>query len=150
VPKVGLIAKEELGEDFSLEHLNQFVSLWCLLQEVFLDEEMDDQITWKLTENGQYLANLTYDLQFLGSTYLSMYKSVWKAWAPPKYKSFAWTALQNRIWMAEHFKKRGGKIVGLAFYASNLLNRCTISSSIASTPYVFGTKRNKLVSPKLT
>ena len=32
---------------------------------------------------------------------------VWKAWAPPKLKFFAWLALQDRIWTADRLEKRG-------------------------------------------
>ena len=32
---------------------------------------------------------------------------VWKAWAPPKVKFFAWLALQDRIWTADRLAKRG-------------------------------------------
>jgi hypothetical protein len=101
------VGKVALDEDFSMEHLTQFVSLWCLLQEVELIEDDEDAIVWKLTENGQYSAKSAYDLQFLGSNISPMYKTIWKAWAPPKYKTFAWNTLQNRIWTTERLEKRG-------------------------------------------
>jgi hypothetical protein len=94
------VGKIELGMDFSFQHLSQFINLWGLLQEVHLVEDVEDSIVWKLTENGQYSSKSAYNLQFLGSTLSPLYHSVWKAWTPQKFKTFAWTAIQNRIWMA--------------------------------------------------
>jgi hypothetical protein len=31
---------------------------------------------------------------------------VWKAWAPPKCKLFAWLIIQNRVWMADRLERR--------------------------------------------
>ena len=36
-----------------------------------------------------------------------MDQMVWKAWAPPKVKFFAWLAIQDRIWTADRLAKRG-------------------------------------------
>ena len=38
---------------------------------------------------------------------------IWKNWAPPKVKFFAWLALQDRIWTADRLAKRGWKNCGL-------------------------------------
>ena len=32
---------------------------------------------------------------------------VWKPWAPPKCKIFAWLIIQNRVWTADRLAKRG-------------------------------------------
>ena len=37
----------------------------------------------------------------------NVYKTVWKAWAPPKVNFFAWLATQNRIWTADRLQRRG-------------------------------------------
>jgi hypothetical protein len=42
-----------------------------------------------------------------------MNKYIWKAWAPPKVKFFAWLANENRIWMADRLEKRGWPNCGL-------------------------------------
>ena len=55
-----------------------------------LPSNMEDDIEWKLTENGQYSAKSAYELQFLGIIFSSLENMVWKAWAPPKTKLFAW------------------------------------------------------------
>jgi hypothetical protein len=43
-----------LDESFTTDHLSQFVGLWVKLQGVHLHEEVADDISWKLTANGQY------------------------------------------------------------------------------------------------
>jgi hypothetical protein len=81
----------KLSIAISIEHLTQFVQLV---------EGVDDDISWKLTPNGQYSAAFAYKLQLFGLIESCMNKMVWKVWAPPKVKNHAWLALQNRIWMA--------------------------------------------------
>jgi hypothetical protein len=88
---------EDLSRNFTFEHLVQFVALWELLQDVQLDDSMEDDISWKLTDDGQYSVKSAYKLQFLGSTFSSLHNSIWKGWVPPEIKSFTWLALQNRI-----------------------------------------------------
>ncbi|KAE8817830.1 Serine carboxypeptidase-like 18 [Hordeum vulgare] len=38
---------------------------------------------------------------------------IWKAWAPPKIKFFAWLAIQDRIWTADRLERRGWEKCGL-------------------------------------
>jgi hypothetical protein len=107
---VGMI---KLDGNFTMDHFNQFVELWNLLQEVHIDENAEDEITWRLTANGQYSSKSAYEVQFLGSITSTMYKTVWKAWAPPKTKFFAWLLTQKRIWTADRLQKRGWPNCGL-------------------------------------
>jgi hypothetical protein len=97
----------------SIEHLTEFVQLWALIQRVHLDEEVDDDISWKLTANGQYSVASAYKLQFIGLVESNLYKIVWKAWATSKAKNHAWLALQNRLWMTDRLRKRGWDNCGL-------------------------------------
>ena len=78
-----------------------------LLHEVELDEPTEYDILWKHTASGQYSAASAYKAQFLGMVLSPMDKMIWKAWAPPKVKFFAWLALQDRIWTADRLAKRG-------------------------------------------
>jgi hypothetical protein len=48
----------------SKDHPAQFVQFWALIQRVHLVEGAEDNITWKLTANGQYSAASAYKLQF--------------------------------------------------------------------------------------
>jgi len=45
--------------------------------------------------------------QFLGAMYTNLDQLIWKAWAPPKCKIFAWLAYQNRLWTADRLERRG-------------------------------------------
>jgi hypothetical protein len=93
--------KITMDEGFNLEHLTQFIVLWNKLLDVHLDEGIENTIAWKLTANGQYSAKSAYEVQFIGSTTSIMHKTVWKVWATPKAKFFAWLLMQNRIWTAD-------------------------------------------------
>jgi hypothetical protein len=117
------VHKVGLGDGFSFEHLSQFVELWGLIQNFHLNDNIEDDITWKLTESGHYSTKSAYDLQFLGSTFSSLYKSMWKMWAPPKIKLFTWLAFQNRIWTADRLAKRGWPNCGVC----PLCKQCTES-----------------------
>jgi hypothetical protein len=46
-------------------------------------------------------------MQFLGHTKSTMLALVWKPWAPPKCKTFAWLIIQNRVWTADRLERRG-------------------------------------------
>jgi hypothetical protein len=56
---------------------------------------------------GEYSAASAYKTQLLGIISTYMKKVVWKLWASPKIKFFAWLALQNRLWTKERLEKRG-------------------------------------------
>jgi hypothetical protein len=114
------VNKVALGEDFTFEHLAQFIELWTLIQNFNLNENVEDDISWKLTESGHYTTKSAYNLQFMGLTYSSLYKSMWKMWAPPKIKLFIWLVYQNRIWTADRLAKRGWPNCG----ACPLCNQC--------------------------
>jgi hypothetical protein len=115
------VTKIALESSFTMEHLSQFIDLWTLISNINLVPEQDDDIVWKLTPDGQYSLKSAYELQFMGATLSSMDKTVWKAWAPPKVKFFAWLANQNRIWTADRLTKRGWPNCGLC----PLCKQCT-------------------------
>jgi hypothetical protein len=75
----------------------QFVQLWAIIQNVHLNEEVKDDIIWKLVGNGQYSAAYAYKLQFFGLIESSLNKIVWKALDATKSKEsrLACLALQN-------------------------------------------------------
>jgi hypothetical protein len=90
-----------------MNHITQFAELWALIQDVHLTPNRDDNILWKFMESGLYTTKSAYNMQFLGMIDSNMHNMVWKAWAPPKSKFFAWEAIQNRIWTADRLQKRG-------------------------------------------
>jgi hypothetical protein len=51
---------------------------------VLLDDNVDDDIGLMLTAKGQYLAQFTYEVQFLVSISSTMYMTVWKSLGSPK------------------------------------------------------------------
>uniref|UniRef100_A0A8R7VDU0 Reverse transcriptase zinc-binding domain-containing protein n=1 Tax=Triticum urartu TaxID=4572 RepID=A0A8R7VDU0_TRIUA len=68
---------------------------------------MQDSITWKFTADGHYSAASAYRAQFIGLVDTDMNQNVWKNWAPPKCKFFAWLVINNRIWTADRLHRRG-------------------------------------------
>lgn len=86
------------------QHIQQFVYPWEKISLVTLDPNTSDQITWKLTPEGNYTTKSVYALQFLGSTTTVYKKVIRKTWAPPKCKFFAWVAIQNRLWTSDRLQ----------------------------------------------
>ena len=72
-----------------------------------LDNVAHDTILWKFTSHGEYSASTAYMAQFAGHTTSIMPAAVWKGWAPPKCKFFAWLIIQNRVWTADRLHRRG-------------------------------------------
>ena len=91
----------------TFDHILQFSRLWEMLQSVQLNANALDSITWKLSSDGCYSSKTSYNMQFLGQTISTMPCLVWKSWAPPKCKIFAWLIIQNRVWTADRLAKRG-------------------------------------------
>ena len=101
------IRQLNLADGLSVEHLVQFVDLWTRLQDLVLNPDIPDYISWRSTTSGDYSASSAYRLQFDGSTLSLMDSLVWKAWAPPKYKFFVWLIIQDRVWTADRLQRRG-------------------------------------------
>jgi hypothetical protein len=118
------VQKIVFNHDFSLDHLSQFVELWNLIQNFNLVDNIEDDISWRLTDDGQYNTKSAYEVQFIGSTLSTLHKSVWKNWAPPKIKFFIWLVYQNRIWTADRLAKRGWPNCGMC-----PLCKCCIESA---------------------
>lgn len=77
-------------------HIQEFVTLWVKLDGIILDKG-SYTITWKLTESGTYSTASAYMMQFEGHTITPLLKTVWKVWATPKCKFFAWLIIHNRV-----------------------------------------------------
>lgn len=89
------------------DHLRQYVELWTLIHNRTPLGQQRDTITWKLTLTGEYTTKSAYRVQFLGAAKSFFNETIWKCWAPPKCKFFAWLVMQNRVWTADRLKKRG-------------------------------------------
>jgi hypothetical protein len=107
------ISKIKMDANLTTQHIREYIELWVALREVHLHEDTQDTIVWNLTTNGEYTSASAYKAQFFGAISSNMNKLVWKAWAPPKIKFFAWLAIQNRLWTADRLEKRGWDNCGL-------------------------------------
>ena len=67
-----------------------------------------------------------------------MPRLVWRNWAPPKCKFFAWLVLQNRIWTADRLVKRGWPNQGTCPYVMPQLKMLFTWLFIANTLFRFG------------
>ncbi|CAM0883761.1 unnamed protein product [Alopecurus aequalis] len=96
-----------VADDIILPHIQQFVALWTDDSGGAALVRRTDTITWTLSSSGVYSASSAYHAQFLGSISSGMKSTVWKVWAPPKCKFFAWLIIQNRIWTADRLQRCG-------------------------------------------
>uniref|UniRef100_A0A453PZ75 Reverse transcriptase zinc-binding domain-containing protein n=1 Tax=Aegilops tauschii subsp. strangulata TaxID=200361 RepID=A0A453PZ75_AEGTS len=124
-------------EGLTLTHIQQFAKLWEMLAGVTLRNDMQDTISWKFTTNGEYSASTAYLAQFADLTYNTNNATIWKMWAPPKCKFFAWLVLQNRVWTADRLTRRGWPNCGLCPLckqvqesAAHLLFQCRFSGRV--------------------
>jgi hypothetical protein len=101
------VSQINIRHGLSLDHLVQFTNLWEMLQSTTLVPNTTDTILWKLTNDGCYSSKSAYAMQFFGHTSSCMTSLVWKPWAPPKCKTFAWLVIQNRVWTTNRLQKRG-------------------------------------------
>ena len=99
------IRRQNPSQPFLLE----FLAAWRLLLGAAerIQPDVDDSITWTANASGDYSAKSAYHLQFEGRQHSHMELTVWRAWAPPKQKFFAWLLLQNRLWCADRLQRRG-------------------------------------------
>ena len=131
------ISKIKMDVILTIPHIHEYIKLWVELRDVHLQEGMEDSIVWNLTSNGEYSTSSAYKAQFFGATHTNMNKLVWKAWAPPKIKFFAWLAIQNRLWTADRLEKRGWANCGLCPLckqtqetAAHLFSQCRFSKRV--------------------
>ena len=101
------------------------------------------QFFWKFTKEGVYSASAAYNAQFEGHTASAMITTVWKAWAPPKCKFFAWLIIHNRVWTANRLQHRDGRIATFALFASRFKRRRPTSSSSVGSQWECG-RRSRL------
>lgn len=105
-----------------------------LVHDFQLDEHTEDEIVWKHANDGVCTAATPYKAQFLGMVLSLLDRMVWKAWAPPKVKFFAWLALEDRIWTADRLEKRGWDNCGLCPFAKECKKLGHTCSTNAGTP----------------
>ena len=72
----GWISKINLNAALTMDHIHQYISLWIQLRQVNLQDDVADDIVWRLTTNGEYTSKIAYEIQFLGSIVSNMNKMV--------------------------------------------------------------------------
>jgi hypothetical protein len=87
--------------------INDFVHLWEAIKDIQLNPEVEDEIKWRWTENGEYTARSAYLIQFEGTFSKIRIAPIWKANTEPKCRFFAWTLLHKKILTANNLMKRG-------------------------------------------
>lgn len=92
--------------NLTVTHIQESIVLWALIND-FLGENVEDDITWKHTASRHYSATSVYKVQFEETTQTDMKHLVWRAWALPKVKLFAWLAIQSIIWIPDKLAKHG-------------------------------------------
>jgi hypothetical protein len=87
--------------------VNDFVHLWEAIKDIQLNPEVEDEIKWRWTENGEYTARSAYLIQFEGTFSKIRIAPIWKANTELKRRFFAWTLLHKKILTANNLMKRG-------------------------------------------
>ena len=90
-----------------MTHIQEFATLWEMIDGVTLHLDRKDTISWRFTYSGQYTAPTAYMAQFAGLVLSNTAAITWKTWAPPKCKFFAWLVLHGRILTADMLAIRG-------------------------------------------
>jgi len=95
------------AEGLTLGHVQEFFKLWGMLRNTQLIQNQEDRINWKFTTSGEYIAASAYKAQFLGNVKAPKVQRIWRFWAPPKCKFFAWLVTQNCVWTSDKLQRRG-------------------------------------------
>lgn len=85
--------------------ISEYLQVWDLVEGLNLQQGVQDQHTWHLTQSGVYSSKSAYEAFFLGTIKFTPWKRIWKSWAPPRCKFFMWLAINNRCWTAERLAK---------------------------------------------
>lgn len=71
------------------------------------NDQNEDAISWRWTDNGEYTTKSAYRIQFLGDSNKLNISPLWKARAEPKCRFFAWTLMLGKILTADNLQKKG-------------------------------------------
>jgi hypothetical protein len=101
------IRQIDTSHGLSLTHIQEFSTLWGMLQDVTLSLDRKDTIHWKFTSSDEYSVATAYMVQFAGKILSPTSPMIRKSWAPSKCNSFAWLNIQNCVWTADRLQRRG-------------------------------------------
>ena len=85
----------------------EYASLWEQISLLDRNPDMEDEIIWRWTSDGEYTTKSAYRIQFVGQAGRQSITPIWKAKAEPKCKFFAWILLHRKILTANNLAKRG-------------------------------------------
>lgn len=89
------------------EEIREYVALWEAIRLQSCNPEVEDEIRWRWTSDGQYSTMSAYRIQFKGRTRRANITPIWKAKTEPKCRIFAWILLHRKILTANNLEKRG-------------------------------------------
>jgi hypothetical protein len=87
-------------------HILEYTSLWSLIDRTSLQPQHKDTITWTPSTKGEYSTPSAYRAQFSEFPPSPALAMIWKTWAPPICKFFAWLILQDRVWTSDRLARR--------------------------------------------
>jgi hypothetical protein len=67
---------------FTSAHHSEFITLWNRVEQVPLQPQQADKITWTLTKSGDYTTSSAYKAQFIDFAANHALAAIWKKWAP--------------------------------------------------------------------
>jgi hypothetical protein len=91
----------------TVEELQQYITLWEEIWNVPRDENWEDEIKWRWTQDSQYTTQSAYQIQFVGWQKKLSFRHIWAAKTEPKVKLFVWILIQHKILTANNLAKRG-------------------------------------------
>jgi hypothetical protein len=97
----------DVGADLSVEAWAQCIQIWEAIDVVPRRPQEEDKFTWIGAANGAYSARDTYRMLCQGGVEFSLFRPLWRSFAPPKCKIFGWLALRYRLWTSDRRMRHG-------------------------------------------
>jgi len=72
----------------SAQLLVEYLYIWDQMEGVALNQDVPDQVRWKLTQSGVYSSKSAYATFSVRTIKFAPWKRIWKSWAPLRCKFF--------------------------------------------------------------
>lgn len=125
--------------NLSAASIDQFSSLWNVVQHTHLIPDQPDSLTWRWTANGTSSAASASAAMLSAQIKPLFAKLAWSSDAPLKCQFFVWLVAQGKCLTADNLAKRGWPHNPPASCACKLLKVPPTSFQFAPTPRRFGT-----------